>query len=638
MSTEAAEGDKLLLLPSAQPCRHFSLAEIQSATKDFDDKLIIGQGGFGKVYKGRIYIEETSKTVAIKRLNSLSNQGAIEFRAEIHMLSNLRHCHLVSLIGYCDDSWEMILIYDYMGRGTLYDHLHKTESSLNWEQRLKIAIGAGRGLDYLHTGVGTQHGVIHRDVKSSNILLDDKWAAMISDFGLSKIGPTNQSFSFVDASVKGTFGYLDPEYFYTRKLTRKTDVYAFGVVLFELLSGRLAVDERKGEQHCSLVRWAKKCVKDRKLNQMVDSKIRGTIFPKCLRGFAQIAYRCLCSVLKNRPTMAEIVGSLQAILEIQKRHDNPVEPSGITGFTLKIHKYIVSATRKNDDQISTNSSKTIENQRSSTNKNDNCQSEMPSQHGESLVKDLKCFTYHELILATNFLDYGKDLKVYKCWMDETTCSFSQDKTGLPVAIKRIDFYKPAWPPNFKEFSHPNLEKLIGYCLSSQSDKQGFLVYEFRLNENFHELLYHGAAARLSLAKKVKIAVGIARGIVFLHKTQDERMIGRSSLNRRNILLDEDLTAKLSGYDFTKLEHGYYPRSIQPSKHLESCDYAPWVEVSQLQCNLSGFTVVFAEVLTGKQISNDDEFQMIDNIFIQHGKKSLVHIAESCFQICNEVNS
>ncbi|XP_076885461.1 putative serine/threonine-protein kinase PBL28, partial [Bidens hawaiensis] len=250
------ESEKSSSMISSHPCRLFSLAELQSATKNFDDELVIGKGGFGKVYKGQIYGEETDHAVAIKRLDSMSDQGELEFRAEIDMLSTLRHCHLVSLIGYCHENKEMILVYEYMPNGTLYHHLHKEDTPLSWMTRLKIAIGAARGLDYLHTGVGTQNGVIHRDMKSSNILLDKNWAAMISDFGLSRISPTNQSISFVEASVKGTFGYLDPEYFYTRKLTRKTDVYAFGVVLFELVSGRLPVDERYGEDKCNLVRWA----------------------------------------------------------------------------------------------------------------------------------------------------------------------------------------------------------------------------------------------------------------------------------------------------------------------------------------------------------------------------------------------
>ncbi|GKD60031.1 receptor-like protein kinase FERONIA [Tanacetum coccineum] len=188
----------------------------------------------------------------------------------------------------------------------------------SWVQRLKIAIGAARGLDYLHTGIGTQHGITsHRDVKSSNILLDENC----------------------------TFGYLDPEYFYTSKVTRKTDVYAFGVVLFELLSGRLAVDDRYGEEQCSLVKWAKDCVKDQKLDQMVDSYIKGTISPKCLRRFAKMADRCLLSVPKDRPSMTEVVASLQAILELQKKCDSSAESAGIMNFTSKIHKYLASASK-----------------------------------------------------------------------------------------------------------------------------------------------------------------------------------------------------------------------------------------------------------------------------------------------------
>ncbi|KAM7485628.1 hypothetical protein LguiA_001637 [Lonicera macranthoides] len=162
-----------------QICRRFSFEEIQSATNNFDDASIIGQGGFGKVYKG--VIDHGASTVAVKRSNPMSKQGVNEFCTEIDMLSKFRHCHLVSLIGYCDDSNEMILVYEYMIRGTLADHLHKKvgedgNSPLSWVRRLKICIGAARGLDYLHTGTGVLHTVIHRDVKSSNILIDENWA------------------------------------------------------------------------------------------------------------------------------------------------------------------------------------------------------------------------------------------------------------------------------------------------------------------------------------------------------------------------------------------------------------------------------------------------------------------------------
>ncbi|GFZ21746.1 malectin/receptor-like protein kinase family protein [Actinidia rufa] len=244
-------------------CRCFSLSEIRTATNNFDEASVIGNGGFGKVYKGSI--DNGTITVAIKRLKDESKQGAKEFWMEVKMLSMLRHTHLVALIGYCNEREEMILVYECIVHGSLEDHLYKKSTKengtsiphLTWEQRLQICVGSARGLDYLHTG--THQSVIHRDVKTTNILLDEEWVAKISDFGLSK-STTSQSMTHVSTELKGTRGYLDPEYFYTHHLTTKSDVYAFGVVLLEVLCGRPPVDVKLEEQ-ISLVLWAKHCIK-----------------------------------------------------------------------------------------------------------------------------------------------------------------------------------------------------------------------------------------------------------------------------------------------------------------------------------------------------------------------------------------
>ncbi|XP_052622098.1 receptor-like protein kinase FERONIA [Lactuca sativa] len=311
----------------SKPCRRFSLAEIKLATNDFDDAFVIGKGGFGKVYKGKIEFGEEGIDVAIKRLNlEHSSQGATEFKAEIEMLSQFRHSHIVSLLGYHEgsDKREMILVYEYMLNGSLDHHLHKirangsNSSLLTWIERLNICIGAARGLDYLHTGTSVQSRVIHRDIKSSNILLDENLAAKISDFGLSRIGPANLvgTTNVYTDFIKGTFGYMDAEYFATHRLTRKSDVYAFGVVLLEVLCGRPALDFTLDEEQHSLAVWARDCIEEGKIDRIIDPSLRGQTTASCLNEFAQIAYECMLSSSKNRPTMTKVVARLEFVLAL----------------------------------------------------------------------------------------------------------------------------------------------------------------------------------------------------------------------------------------------------------------------------------------------------------------------------------
>ncbi|GFP87081.1 putative receptor-like protein kinase at5g39000 [Phtheirospermum japonicum] len=311
-------------------CRRFSLSEIELATRNFSDAFLIGRGGFGKVYKGHIDRVQT-KTVAVKRLKSNSMQGAHEFLMEIETLSELRHVNLVSLIGYCNEHREMILVYDYMANGTLSDHLYKLSidncSLLTWKQRLNICIGAGRGLDYLHTG----HRVIHRDVKTSNILLDENFVAKVSDFGLAKHEDRSKlQQSHVSTRVKGTKGYLDPHYLYTRKLTRKTDTYAFGVVLLEVLCGRPAVDLSVAEDEHILTIWARHMINKGEVDRIVASSLREEISPASLKTFVEVAERCLRDEPKNRPTMSQVVQQLELALEQQEARRPVLAPNKIT--------------------------------------------------------------------------------------------------------------------------------------------------------------------------------------------------------------------------------------------------------------------------------------------------------------------
>ncbi|XP_057491320.1 probable receptor-like protein kinase At5g38990 [Actinidia eriantha] len=626
--SEKVEENDLSSLPSEGLCRRFSLAEILSVTNNFDDELVVGRGGFGKVYKAVIDSGETN--VAIKRLNLMSRQGADEFWTEIEMLSNLRHTHLVSLIGYCDERSEMILVYEYMEYGTLADHLYKINTDgtvtslchLSWEQRVKICIGAARGLDYLHTG--TRHGIIHRDVKSTNILLDKDWVSKISDFGLCKTGSASHSRTHVSTDVKGTFGYLDPEYFLTRRLTKKSDVYAFGVVMLEVLCGRPSVVSGIDEDQRSLVLWAQQCMEEKTVDQIIHPILRDQITPKRLMLFAEVAIKCLHRRPNGRPTMANVLVSLESALASDDTSDDQCSVSSSEEEKYEDIKVAGAVDEQIDENIQDYNSLPVASIPSTStpvqyNENSHRQKrskgmfnnviqssltflakaaetrylnannrEKSAPHEAQNSSDnpdplplqskapcqLLQFTFQELKFATrnfrpdNVLGEGRFGSAFKGWIEEIGTAPAKPGTGITVVVKRLtpDYRKGqrecvAEVDFLWKLHHPNLVKLIGFCIE---DNQRLLVYEYMARGSLDNHLFRRDIV-LPWSKRIKIALGAAKGLTFLHGCPEPVIFG--VFKTSSVLLDLEYNVKLSDFGLAKAglqdDTMYVPTLIEP---------------------------------------------------------------------------
>ena len=293
---------------NVETSRIFSSKELEKATDNFNKNRVLGQGGQGTVYKGMLV---DGRIVAVKRSKVLDKDKVEEFINEVHVLSQINHRNIVKLMGCCLETEVPILVYEHIPNGDLFKRLHddSDDYTMTWEVRLRIAVEIAGALAYLHSAASTP--VYHRDVKTTNILLDDKYRAKVSDFGTSRSISIDQT--HLTTHVAGTFGYLDPEYFQTSLFTDKSDVYSFGIVLVELITGEKPFSVVRLEENRGLASHFIEAMKENRVLDIVDSRIKEEFKPEQVLAVAKLARRCLSLKGKKRPSMREVYSDLEKI-------------------------------------------------------------------------------------------------------------------------------------------------------------------------------------------------------------------------------------------------------------------------------------------------------------------------------------
>ncbi|KAL6979810.1 putative serine/threonine-protein kinase pbl19 [Sarracenia purpurea var. burkii] len=321
--------------------REFSFSELRTATNDFNRLLKIGEGGFGSVYKGTVRPPNGQGdpiVVAIKKLNKHGLQGHKQWLAEVQFLSVVEHPNLVKLLGYCSVDGERgiqrLLVYEYMPNKSLEDHLfNRASATLPWKTRLEIILGAAQGLAYLHEGLEVQ--VIYRDFKSSNVLLDEDLKPKLSDFGLAREGPVGDR-THVSTAVVGTYGYAAPEYVDTGHLTVKSDIYSFGVVLYEILAGRRTLERNRPPTEQKLLEWVKQFpAESNRFSMIIDPRLRNQYSLSAARKIAKLADSCLNKNAKDRPTMSYVVECLKQAIGESEEGISPSDNRSMESSTSK---------------------------------------------------------------------------------------------------------------------------------------------------------------------------------------------------------------------------------------------------------------------------------------------------------------
>nr|XP_043638317.1 uncharacterized protein LOC122609332 [Erigeron canadensis] len=594
------------------------LMEIRRATNYFDDACIVGSGGFGTVYKGVLNVLEiqsvpsikgkskdelprVSKTVAIKRLSKKGDEQAEKgFQTEIELLTSYNHPNVVSLLGFYREANEMILIYEFASKGSLSDYL-RSKLSLTWSHRIQICLQVAQGINYLHTNT-----IIHRDIKSQNILLDENLNAKVADFGLSTLRPTADGgkSTILTQNLAGTEVYMDPEYLATNKYKKESDIYSFGVVLFEVLSGKMAFDSTyMRENDYGLAPIVRRRFNDGTLMDLIDPKMleddehtftlnKGPT-QNSYNLFSKVGYECLAKTQAERPKMEDVIKTLQDALEVQ-------------GETVVLSKFRLS----------------------------------------SIVSATQNFTKTYM---------GSDIysKVYKAQLDlfgsnsllATKGKNTGEEPSIGVAIKhisgRVDEYEEWYFSEIEmhtRFKHPNVVPLLGICYEGDNM---LLVFEHASDESLDDYLRDDTdcwkkisntdnMSKHTWIERLHQCLGIAHGINHLHTLTDQgkQDIIHIDIRSANILLGKSREAKIAYFGFSKL----LPPNQEASTDTTNdnvrtkvyCCPAEYQKTDELkkQSDIYSFGVVLFEIFCGRLA--------YDPIYIVENDNGLATIARRCF--------
>ncbi|KAK9068522.1 hypothetical protein SSX86_012636 [Deinandra increscens subsp. villosa] len=571
------------------------LIDIQTATNNFAKENIIGEEGFGSIYKAQLLRSGKLIDIVARRLNEKYGQGIKEFQTEIMMLSSLKHQNIVTVVGFCDENGEKIIINKFEPNGSLDQYL-SDPVTLTWTQRLHICLGIARALGYIHYDKQRNFNVIHRNLKSSKILLDEKWEAKLSGFGLSIMQPAARRHGIVVDELCGTYGYMDPAYVVSGSVSHKSDVYSFGVVLFEVLSGKIAFIP---DNEALLSKLGIFHYENGTLNDFIHPDMHRQMDSKALKIFSKVAYSCLSCQRAQRPNIDRVIFALEEALKLQLARDN-----------LLVLK-----------------------ERSQWERND--------------LEHLK-IKYDAIKLATeNFAEnyrigsggYGV---VYKAELEHFDSSVVKEnkQSKLPrrcstVAIKRIlnredKEGEQGFIVEIETLSscmHRNIVSLLGFCYEPP---HMILVYEHVSNGSLDD--YLGSKGKMTIftwTRRIKICIDIARGLDYIHTTiNNKQKIIHRDIKSANILLDENWEAKISDFGLSK---------FHPLDHMTSTINATKVAGTQVymdpeyemtgklkkESDVYSFGVVLFEIMSGTLA--------YDPIYINKNEKGIAPIVRQHFE-------